>query len=120
MILQVSSKSFNHRTIGKINHEFGILGVLLYSSLKNLTSFDIEKEMAKAGSDVNPLDFIKPVLSYYLQLVNDKNSQGLKEFLMVAPSLKSIRKAIKLGISDKEIIIYKILFIIIGSYIRLF
>jgi hypothetical protein len=59
-------------------------------------------------------------MNYYLELINDKNSIELKEFLKVAPSLKSIRKAIKLGISDKEIIIYNILFIIIGSYLRKF
>jgi hypothetical protein len=32
-------------SLGKINHEFGILGLLLYSSLKNLEAFDIEYEM---------------------------------------------------------------------------
>ena len=94
--------------------------MLLYSSLKNLTAFDIEHEMAKSGSEVNPLDFVKPVMSYYLQLINSKNSTDLKEFIKVAPSLKSIRKAMKLGIKEKEVIIYNILFIILGSYIRQF
>ena len=66
----------------KICHEFGALGLLLYSSLRNLDFFDLEKKMldfAKARqsssqsafADVQPqpLDFIRPVMLFYLNTI---------------------------------------------------
>lgn len=63
----------------KICSEFGALGLLLYSSLRNLTFFDLEKKMldsatARASSmarDVQPqpLDFIRPVMLFYLNTI---------------------------------------------------
>ena len=76
--------------------------------------------MQKQGSDQNPLDFIKPLLSHYIQLMESNDSAPLKEFMQVAPSLKSIRKAISLGMADRETIIYQILLVIVGSYQRHF
>ena len=64
--------------IVKICSEFGALGLLLYSSLRNLTFFDLEKKMiecAKAressSRDVQPqpLDFIRPVMLFYLNTI---------------------------------------------------
>merc|ERR1712224_685193 len=63
----------------KICKEFGALGLLLYSSLRNLTFFDLEKKMldsataraSSMSSDVQPmpLDFIRPVMLFYLNTI---------------------------------------------------
>ena len=63
----------------KICSEFGALGLLLYSSLRNLTFFDLEKKMldsataraSSMASDVQPqpLDFIRPVMLFYLNTI---------------------------------------------------
>jgi hypothetical protein len=66
--------NFNLKTrIEKITVEFGIFGLLIYSSLYTLEFFDIEKEMIKMSSKNNgtsdPLDFIAPIMVYYLNSV---------------------------------------------------
>lgn len=54
--------------------EFGIFGLLIYSSLNTLSFFDIEKEMinmsAKNNGTSDPLDFIAPIMVYYLNSVS--------------------------------------------------
>ena len=74
MLIQLVSSIFNLKTlIEKITLEFGIFGLLIYSSLYTLEFFDIEKEMIKMSSKNNgtsdPLDFIAPIMVYYLNSV---------------------------------------------------
>jgi hypothetical protein len=100
---------------------------------------------AKNNGTSDSLDFIAPIMVYYLNSVrqfqceaNEKSSldnilddspssktthkfslENLKEFMGVAPSLHLIKKGIKI-MQPKEVIIYKILLDILGSYLRLF
>ena len=63
----------------KICFEFGALGILLYSSLRNLTFFDLEKKMLESATaratslstdlQPEPLDFIRPVILYFLNTI---------------------------------------------------
>lgn len=63
----------------KICKEFGALGLLLYSSLRNLTFFHLESKMLESAtarassmsSDIQPqpLDFIRPVMLFYLNTI---------------------------------------------------
>jgi hypothetical protein len=104
----------------------------------------------KNNGTSDPLDFIKPIMIYYLNSIknyqlesSEKSSLGnqiidsdplednlglekhkfslsnLKSFMKVAPNLQEIRKGLKCML-DKEVIIYKIVLDILGSYIRLF
>ena len=72
--------------LGQINNHFGQIGLVLYSSLKNLKFFDIEKHMLQmskvqteehlygtaeqqANAENSPVNFIKPIMIYYLNSV---------------------------------------------------
>ena len=78
------------------------------------------------------LDFIKPIMVFYLNcikpefLVESKSQmsdtykvENLKAFIDVAPSLNEIEKGIKI-MKAKEVLVYKILLDILGSYLRMF
>ena len=75
----------------KICKEFGALGLLLYSSLRNLTFFDLEKKMidsataraSSTSSDLQPqpLDFIRPVMLYYLNTIMEYCINNPEEML---------------------------------------
>jgi len=97
----------------------------------------------------DPMDFLKPIMIYYLNsiksyelesqeksslsnLVEEKDLEldkesakhkftlsNLKQFIKVAPKLGEIRQGIK-KMLKKEVIIYKIVLDILGSYTRLF
>ena len=99
---------------------------------------------SKNNGTSDPLDFIAPIMVYYLNSVRqfqyeiqefsslgqccgmDENEtqnkfslENLKAFIGVAPDLDQIKKGIK-RMEAKEAIIYKILLDILGSYLRLF
>jgi hypothetical protein len=76
----------------KICSEFGALGLLLYSSLRNLTFFDLERKMidaatareASGGSrDIQPqpLDFIRPVMLFFLNTIMEYCVHDVEEIL---------------------------------------
>ena len=105
--------------------------------------------MNEPNAAQDPMDFIKPIMIYYLNsiksyelesqeksslsnLVEEKDLEldkesakhkftlsNLKQFIKVAPKLGEIRQGIK-KMLKKEVIIYKIVLDILGSYTRLF
>lgn len=72
----------------RITEEFGIIGLLLYSNLNNLSFFNIEKimlQMNDPDSTQDPLDFVKPIMIYYLNSIKqyevesqEKTSLGIQ------------------------------------------
>jgi len=80
---------FHSFFLDKITSEFGMLGLYLYSSLRQLSFFDLEKQMIEMirqqveteEFEAKSLDFIKPVMLFYLNTIMEFCIDNVEEKL---------------------------------------